>query len=142
MVTEGDAMSELITILGSWNNANTNSRTPTIQFIADSRKYNLRDGDYVLLYRGATTETADSLNYQTVKVDEMVSIDIRTKFSKAHALAMKNEAKRLIWGSRKSLTNYNFMTPESTTDLSNKMINLWRFVMDVRFIKHNKDVSS
>jgi hypothetical protein len=143
MVTEGNALSELDTLLtNDWTNGNTNSRTPTIQHVTDSRKYNLRDGDYVLLYMGAITQTADALNYQSVNVNEMVSVDIRTKFSRAHALLMRNEVNRIIWSNRKTLTNYNHMTPENSTDLSNKMINLWRWVIDVRFIKHNKDVSS
>lgn len=99
-----DPVSDVKTLLtNGWNNSNTDSITPTIDFRQNHRQLELRNKDYVLLYHTSEDNKPFNLGGTEFDEDNIVSIEIRTTYKnsalsnvRAHLIKMKDEVKRLI----------------------------------------------
>jgi len=131
-----DAVSAITSCLSSgWLKANTGGKTPTIASIFTYKRIDLTNGDFVLAYSISHKERPAGLNYAHIDYTDVVSIDIRTQTSRAQLILLRDEARRAIYASRKSLGGYSQATIDTITDLSDKMRGIWRMVIDVRLEK-------
>jgi hypothetical protein len=137
-IDEADAVLSLLS--GSWTAGNTDSITPTFKVIYDVKRIpddKFRSYDYILTYTGINTITPAGI--RGVDSETMrVTIDIRSDGAgqadgRAHVLKVRDEVKRLIRANYKVkiATRYDYINLVSEQDLSDRMKNLHRFVIDV-----------
>lgn len=119
----------------SWNSGNTDALTPTIGPIFNYKRIDVRAGDFVLGYSVSHEEMPKSVGYSHIDYIDVVSIDIRTAVSRAHLIKMRDEVRRVVYAKRKSLNGYKDIRIQRITDLSDKMIKLFRMTIDVRLWK-------
>lgn len=130
-----DPLLTIVSLLtDNWNSANTNSRTPTVDEIFDRPNViDLRDtADFVLVYE-QRTKIIPFIGKSDRGIQQPVSIDIRTTFSRSHAVKMLGEVDRIL--NTKIVepdANYDILIPDDGwIDLSDKWKKMFRYVYDV-----------
>lgn len=100
MATEADALTSIKTVLdANWTSANTDSITPTV-YVTTTQALRLdfaTSNDHIILYLVShTTDPNDLGASHKERTVDRVSIDIRTKVSRAHLLKVYNEVRRIF----------------------------------------------
>jgi len=121
----------------SWLKANTGGYKPSINLIYDVKREDvgINPSDSVLAYATTHIERPASLGFDTIDYTDHVSIDVRTTASRTRMNQLRDEARRIIYNKRKSLSGYKLLTIDNGTDLSDRSIKLWRYIIDVRMWK-------
>ena len=141
-----DEADEVLSILsGGWNDANTDSKTPTFKLIYDVKRINdskFQEYDYVLTYTGFNAirpAGITGVDQESIRV----TIDIRSDGNgeadpRGHALNVRDEVKRVIRTQyrQKVATRYDYINLVSEQDLSDRMKKLYRFVIDVELVAY------
>ena len=129
-------ISDIITLVkGKWNKYNTDLKTPTIQMIYDTKRIDLRNGDYILFLNPSYTSTPNAIAGQTKRTDYLISADIRTIISYAHLIKLKVEFERILdYYYKNNTTDWQLILPESYTNFSDRSNGLYRIVFDFKMI--------
>jgi len=133
-----DPLASIKTILeNDWTSGNTDSLTPTVDFVVNHKLVNLANGDFILLYESGEQHTSFGLGGVDWTKAQTVSIDIRTTYKtaaitavRAHAVKLRNEVERILKANITGDANYQQILPLRTQDLSDKNQGLGRFVID------------
>jgi len=126
----GIVVAELTT---SWLSANTDSITPVIAAIYEYKQTYSRNNDYVFVFAGVHSEKPIGIGFDSFDYTDTVRVDIRTTVSRAHLYKLINEVHRIVYAKRKGLSPYGLLSiNEENQDLSDKSIQLWRFMMNVK----------
>lgn len=134
-----DVLDSIKTLLSNdWNDTNTDSITPQFENIFDVKRidFGILKRDWILVYNPSYTQRVNGLGDITKRVLNRISIDIRTmdkNGGRSHAMKVRDEVIRII--DAKVLypfDDYSIGEIDSITDLSDKTIKLWRFLVDVR----------
>ena len=140
-----DTLATIVTILGSWDSDNTNSITPTISKIFTKKRVGgiSSTKTYVGVYlpMGSSWEPID-FGFNTNSRLEHVTIDIRTRESYAHLINCKDEAIRLINGSRKTASGFDVVKVREDKDASDGTRNFWRWTIELDCIVYAEAVST
>lgn len=136
MAAEADPLDAIKTILSAnWNNANTNSITPTFYLSSEQpgRLDYTGGGAIILIYLASHTTDPNGLGAShREKTVDRVSIDIRTRMSRAHVRNCYNECRR-IFGSRINFpvgdTTFAQLMPINMTDFTT--MGFYRYVYDI-----------
>ena len=123
----------------NWNNANSDSITPTVSIISEKKQIQMADSDHILLYEINENIDPFGLGATEWDHDRVASIDIRTTYKRAeisdiraHLIKMKDEVFRIF--------KANVLDPDVDThqalllrrrDLSDKHTGVGRIVIDV-----------
>jgi hypothetical protein len=141
-----DLLSDVKTLFdNNWLSANTGSRTPTINSIFENKRVDFSMGgnkDFIFLYEGNEVDEDAGAGGGAKHKSNPVFIDIRTMHSRNQVLLMRNEVERIIIANEKNPFSGNpfFDIADITnfTDLSDKSINLWRFLLTLKLERFNK----
>lgn len=137
-----DVLTSIKTLLeNNWNSANTDSLTPTIKIITDTKQINAANGDFILLYEVNENIDPFGVGGQEWAHDRRASIDIRTTYKRVaipsirpHLIKMKDEVLRII---KANVSNpdadHQLALPVNRRDLSNKSIGIGRMIIDTSF---------
>jgi len=130
-----DGLQTIVDLLNNnWDNANTDSITPTISKIFNKKRVGGLGGvvTYIGVYSpAASNENPIDFGYNTVERIEFQTVDIRTSNSYSHVLNCKDEVKRILRANRKSVSGFDEVVVRRINDLSDATRNLWRFVLDI-----------
>ncbi len=112
---------------------------PTIGLIYDYKRIDLRNSDFVLIYRISSTSKPQDIGNQTKQVIDRIAIDIRTE-TKANLLLLKAEVVKIIENNLATDATFNLMIPDDTEwiDLSNKLKKLWRITGEIKLYRFGK----
>ena len=141
-----DAISTVDTLLtANWTPGNTDSLTPEIKPIVESKQENYPNGDFVLLYEVDQSVLPFGLGANAWELVATLSIDCRTTFKRAaftdvrpHAVKMKDEVLRIISTQANVIApgdDFNLILPLRIKDLSDKTKGFGRFVIDAVLTK-------
>jgi len=126
----GIVVTELTT---SWLSANTDNVTPVIAAIYDYKQTYSRNSDYVFIFAGVHSEKPIGIGFDSFDYTDTVRVDIRTTASRSRLYKLVNEVRRIVYAKCKGLTPYGLLSiTEENNDLSDKSIQLWRFMMNVK----------
>lgn len=87
-----------------------------------------------------TTDFPIDLNYASVRREKPITIDMRTRVSRAHAVNCVAEIRRIIYTVRKGITDWNSVRYESNTWVNN-YANFWQNAAEIRLLDHVNDVT-
>ena len=130
-----------------WNNANTDSKTPTIEKVIAYKRVDLTaaaGGDYVLCYSLASTQEPASLYYTSKNHIDACAIDMRTIVSRSRLIKLRDEVERIMEVARKGGTvgavtlTHQLVNITSGTDLSDKSRGLHRYVYNIELKEFNR----
>lgn len=131
-----------------WQKGNTNNKTPKVIKIFDYKRQDISTLDnetWLSLYEVITLPERNSIGDLTRKLKHIVTVDIRSKVSREHAISVRNETDR-IFGQNiiEAVEGYNIINPDgrSWKDLSDKLKNMQRFIMDIEIEKLNMSRAS
>jgi hypothetical protein len=141
-----DLLADVKTLLdNNWVSASTGSRTPTINSVFENKRVDFSMGgskDFIFLYEGNEVDNDAGAGGGAKHKVNPVFIDIRTMFSRNQVLLMRNEIERIIIANEKNpfASNPFFDIADITSfqDLSDKSINLWRFLLTLKLERFNK----
>lgn len=125
----------------NWEPDNTGSRTPIINKIFDVKRFDFslegsRDG--IFLYEDSHVAIDAALGGGAKKKSNIITIDIRTTFSRDQAILIRNEVERIIVDNEIAPINgYDVADIIDLQDLSDKIIKIWRFVLKLRLERFN-----
>lgn len=128
----------------NWTAGNTDSLTPTFDFIVNQKELINREGDFVLLYEVDEAIKPFGMGGTRFEYSPVISIDIRTTYKivsvsdiRAHLIKLKDEVFRII--NLKILdpdSDYRWMLLVRKKDLSDKRSGLGRMVIDVKLYRY------
>ncbi len=127
----------------NWNNANTNSRTPTVADINEVKRVKLGFQDWIFIWELLRTPEDNAAGGASKKTITTVMIDIRTQKSRAQVVAMRKEVRRILNGAQVDVFNdtiYDISDVTEDTDMSNTMTNFWRIQIKFRLEQLNLSV--
>ncbi len=135
-----DALDTIKTILtDNWNSDNTDSITPTIDFIQNHKELDMANKDYVLIYEVNESHAPFGIGGTTFAQENSVSIDIRTTYKTAditavrgHLIKIKDEVLRIVKANLDTPdSNFKLLLPKFRKDFSDKATGMGRMVIDV-----------
>ena len=126
------------TLTSDWDNDNTDSITPTIDFIGNHKLLDMVNNDYVLIYEIDEKQRPFALGATTYEKIGDVAIDIRTTYKgsamsdvRAHLIKIKDEVDRIIKANVESPdSNWKQWLPVRRKDFSDKNRCIGRMVID------------
>ena len=138
MVDSVDTIKTVLT--ADWNNSNTDSITPTIDFVGNHKLLDMNNNDYVLIYEIVENQLPFALGGTSYEKENPVSIDIRTTYKgsamadvRAHLIKIKDEIDRIVKANVDSPdSDWKQLLPLRRKDLSDKNRCLGRMVIDVQ----------
>lgn len=141
-----DVLSAVKTLLDDeWDSSNTGSRTPSVQNVFDVKRIDFAmngSTDHILIYQDPTTQSDAGSGGGAKRVLDVVKIDIRTMLTRAHAVLIKEEVDRIILANEtnpfSSSPFYEVADITEITDLSDKNVKLFRFVMKLELQNFNR----
>ena len=90
----------------------------------------------VFVYEVSDVENETTVDEQFADVNIRVSIDIRSRISRAKLHELYNELRRIIMKVRTTIGgNYTYIKRLGKTDLTNKRTGIFRYVFDVELVK-------
>ena len=139
-----DALGLIKTLLtNGWNDANTNSITPVIDFVEKYKQLDLRNKDYVLLHSLTDAHSPFNIGGTTFHNQKGAVIDIRTTYKNAvwadvrgHLIKIQEEVERIV--------KANIADPDGThqlfqlasgRDRSDKNVGIGRYLINVTLKK-------
>lgn len=140
-MTISDVASATETLLSdNWNKSNTDGVTPDIDTIYDVKRMNMMTGttDTVYVYERDTIMRRMSIGKVDRRKTTAVTIDIRSKTTRAQVILMLAEVDRILKANILSpITGYDIINlgdDQVYQDLSDKRRNLWRFTLEVKMV--------
>ena len=124
----------------SWNNSNTNSRTPVVTDITEVKRVSLGAADHIFLWELIRTPSDNASGGSSKKTITTIIIDIRTSFSRAQFVAMRKEVRRILNNAQIDVFAdgvYDISDITKDEDLSHLMTNLWRAQINWRLEQFN-----
>ena len=137
MTDEPDALKTTVDLVsGSWNSANTDSVTPTIQIVTEAPHKICLAGnqDYILIYHVAHTVAPNDFGSSyNEKTTDRVSVDLRTMNSRDHLRKMYQETRRIVNANRLNPDTGAFheLRAGPFVDFSDRSKGFYRYVYDV-----------
>lgn len=131
----------------NWTSANTDGITPVIGLVTDYRKVDLRDGDYVLIYKASGT--AKGRGYSGVDYTDRVTIDCQSVWRsdtvtwQAHGQKIEDEVLRIVEGKKSRPAGdeiWDALDPASNQDLDDKGRQRAKRIIDVMMMR-SKEVT-
>ncbi len=124
-------------ILVNWNEENCTK--PVIDQIQNVKRINLKSQNCLLVYDSGLDESQGDVQMDSLDYDGSVHIDIRSMISKDEALAVRAETRRILLNLRRDPgSGWHRIASIHTTNLTNKSVGLWRYVLDIKFIARKK----
>ena len=131
-----DPVESVVSVLDTdWTKANTGDFKPIISAIYSIKRGDLTNRDYVLMYAVDHAEKPVSLGYTHIDYTDTVNIDIRTKESKTRLNNLRDEVRRIVYANRKDFDGYKIAKVNSIKDLSDKMNQMYRYVITIELWK-------
>ena len=126
------------TLTSGWDNGNTDSITPTIDFIGSHKLLDMANNDYVLIYEINEEQRPFAMGGTSYEKKGDVAIDIRTTYKgsamsavRGHLIKIKDEIDRIIKANIDSPdSNWKLWLPVSRKDFSDKNRCTGRMVID------------
>lgn len=135
-----DIVGQTVSLLSTnWTAANTGSVTPKIDESFDVKRYRysrtaVNNGDTVFAYSGTYTQEADGVNKTHVNTQDPITIDVRTAVSRAHAILLRDEVKRILGANfNEPVTGQREVEIEEIQDMADKLRLFWRFIFMLRY---------
>lgn len=136
-----DALATVETVLGDWNNSNTDSITPTIGKVYDYdiKEFDYANKDYILVSSVSEITEPFGIGGTSFKLHATVTVDIRTTYKnaamsdvRAHLIKMRDEVIRLFKAATADPdANFQLLSNFRERDLSDKSWGIGRIPMDV-----------
>jgi len=131
-------------ITDNWVAANVDNTTPVIGKVWDYKRINLNGSDYILMYEsGALSAKRGDLEWSSRDIEGTFRIDIRTMVSEARLDLLYEEVDRILIANRGKGTvepapGWHKLEMVNRTNLTNKTIKLYRYILDVKIIARKK----
>ena len=139
-----DILAQVDTLLtDSWNSSNTNSRTPTVIDIAELKRVRLGPKDFIFIWELLRVPEDNAAGGASKKTITTIVIDIRTAFSRAHFVLMREEVRRILNTNQIdpfSDSVYDISDITEDEDMSHLMVNIWRAQIKFRVEQLNLTV--
>lgn len=143
-MTDDDILIDVKALLDdNWTSANTSTRTPTVFNIAEVKRVSFGSIDGIFLWELIRVPEDNASGGVSKKTETIVMIDIRTAFTRAHFVLMRKEVRRILNAAQIDVfsdTIYDISDIIEDTDLSSKMVNLWRAQIKFRLEQFNLTV--
>jgi hypothetical protein len=113
----------------NWDQSNTNGRTPTISDISEVKRVSLNSGDFIFIWELIYTPEDNASGGQSKKTQTFIMLDIRTAKSRAQFVSMRKELRRVLNDAQIDVFTdsvYDISDIMEETDMSSKMVGLWR----------------
>ena len=113
----------------SWVSANTNGRTPTVSDISEVKRVSLNAGDFIFIWELIYTPEDNATGGESKKTQTFIMLDIRTAKSRAQFVKMRKELRRVLNNAQIDVFSdlaYDISDIMEDTDMSSKMVGLWR----------------
>lgn len=127
-----DSADNIKTLLNnSWNSSNVPK--PIIDLVETFKRIDLSgDQDVIVIYMTSGNVTPIGLGYGAEMRIQPVTIDIRTTKDKTRLLDLLSEVKRVIHANRRKSQNgiHDLIVYMQDTNLNNKTIKLWRYLVE------------
>ncbi len=127
-------------VLNSWNPSNTGGRTPTVKDIAEVKRTNLRTGDFIFIWELIYLPEDNASGGESKQTITNIMLDIRTAESRAQFVSMRKELRRVLNNAQIDVFSdleYDISDIMEDTDMSSKMVGLWRSQMKWRLEQFN-----
>ncbi len=124
-----DILVDVKTLLDTWNAANTNSRSPTVEDISEVKRVSLGAADHIFIWELLRVPSDNASGGSSKKTITTIVIDIRTSFSRAHFVAMRKEVRRILNGAQIDVFSdgvYDISDIVEDEDKSHSMVKFWR----------------
>jgi len=138
-----ELLDSVLTLLSSnWDSTNTDKETPVFKKVFDVKRFDLGVKAVILLYQVSDIPAPNGIGHTSDMEAQSISIDIRTMSTRAHSIKLRDEVKRIIKGKMTyPVTGFDECQIQRITDLSDKTIKLFRFVIDVEFKALNQIIT-
>ena len=113
----------------SCNSSNLNGRTPTISDISEVKRVSLNAGDFIFIWELIYTPEDNATGGESKKTQTFIMLDIRTAKSRAQFVKMRKELRRVLNNAQIDVFSdlaYDISDIMEDTDMSSKMVGLWR----------------
>ncbi len=130
-------------ITTNWVKASTDNRTPTISDIAEVKRVDLRTGDFIFIWELIRIPEDNASGGSSKETRTNIILDIRTALSRAQFVLMRKELRRILNNAQIDVfsdSEYDISDIMEDTDLSSKMVNLWRAQLKWRLEQFNVSV--
>lgn len=119
----------------NWDTDNTDGLKPVIDLIYNIKRSDFVTGkDYVLVFHVDHTPRIMNINATHKETRDLISADVRTMQSRAHAIKVRDEVKRIAENNTKQPTgSFHLLEEVRTMPKSDKSKGMWRWVIDYRF---------
>ncbi len=139
-----DSADDVVSFLNSGWNINTGGVKPTIALVETFKRIDLGgDQDVIVVYMSSGNTIPIGLGYSAEQTIQPVSIDIRTTTSKARLIIILTEIKRIIHANRRKAQNglHDLIVFEKVTNLNNRTIKLYRYIVEISIRDYNLPIS-
>lgn len=125
-----DILADVKTLIdAAWNSSNTNGRTPTVLNIAEVKRVSLNTGDFIFIWELIYTPEDNASGGSSKKTITNIMLDIRTAKSRDQFVKMRIELRRVLNNAQIDVFSdlvYDISDIMEETDMSSKMVGLWR----------------
>lgn len=139
-----DSADDTVSFLNSGWDVSTGGTKPTIALVETFKRIDLGgDQDVIVVYLNTGITTPIGLGYGSEQTIQPVSIDIRTTTSKTRLITLLTEVKRIVHANRRKAQNslHDLIVYSKDTNLNNKTIKLFRYVVEIEIRDYNKPIS-
>ena len=116
-------------LLDSWDSNLTNGRKPTVSDISEVKRVSLNTGDFIFIWELLYTPEDNASGGESKKTQTFIMLDIRTAKSRAQFVSMRKELRRVLNNAQIDVFSdlaYDISDIMEDTDMSSKMVGLWR----------------
>lgn len=124
------------TLNNNWNASN--APLPKFYYTDEIQMHDYRNFTAIKIYTVSAPETPHGIGYTSFETHVNLTIDVRSK-TRADMLTIRDEVKRIVRDSRKTLTGYDVFKINSERKVAS-YINYYQHIFEIELIKYRTNI--